>query len=229
MYNYAIRITLPYVDCSGIISRWADRSHGVIVYQHDADEEISKTHVHIALAACEVKAEALKRMWVDCPGKGNEFWSWKEWDEYDANEPLAEVYKYFAYMSKGHLRPKMVKIFSEELVERSRQSWVEPVKADKPGDSSEYYIREVLKKFEHYDTLESYIQHVADEEFSCQFGLERPLDDVRSVTMKMFYRETRRVPHTTLYKSVAGSAFLRLCERWNRLDLGVRTLKNLWY
>jgi len=219
MYHHAIRITLPYEDCSGIISLWADRCNAVVVYQHDADEEISKTHVHIGLLGCETKSEALKRMWKDAPGKGNEFWSWKDWD--------GET-KFLSYMTKGKLREKFVKNFSQAEVEKSRQDWVEPVKADNTGDASEYYIGLVLSKF-NYDTLQSYTEHVALEEGSCGWDLERILHDIRGSTMKMFYRETRRVPHTTLYKSVAGSAFLRLCDRWKMLDQGIKELKKLWY
>jgi len=228
--NHAIRITLSYEDCKHIISRWADRCYAAIVYQHDADEEISKTHVHIGLYGCETKAEALKRMWTDCPGKGNEFWSWKEANNSFGGETEDRSSdKYLTYMSKGTLRPVFVKNISEAIVETSRQAWVEPVKADRPGDASEHYIIEVLKKYERYPTLQSFTEHIAMEEGSCPWDLERVLHDIRSSTMKMFYHQTRRVPHATLYKSVAGSAFLRLCERWKVLDLGIGQLKNLWY
>jgi len=57
----------------------------------------------------------------------------------------------------------------------------------------------------------------------------RVLSDVRLKTMKMFYRFNRKVPPASLYKMVAGTAFLRLCEKWNYLDNGIETLKNLWY
>jgi len=220
MYHHAIRITLPYEDCSGIISLWADRCNAVVVYQHDADEEISKTHVHIGLLGCETKSEALKRMWKDAPGKGNEFWSWKDWDGED---------KYLTYMSKGTLRAKYVKNISEDRLEKSRQSWVEPVKAAKSGDQSEFYIDMVLAQYTNVNSLQRFTEDIAFDEGTCPWSFERVLSDVRLKTMKMFYRFNRKVPPASLYKMVAGTAFLRLCEKWNYLDNGIEALKNLWY
>lgn len=214
-YSHAIRITLPYEDCKAIISQWADRCSKVIVYQHDADEEVSKTHVHIALGGCETKSEALKRMWKDAPGKGNEFWSWKDWDNGD---------KYLTYMSKGTLRPVLVKNISNDLVEKSRQEWVEPVKADRPGDNSNYDIERILKL---YDNNEFMIHYARDhiEPTAINAILER----VRKDSFKFLYAKKRIVPHASHYKIVASSVFMRLCERLDRENEAIEALQNLWY
>lgn len=214
--DHAIRITLPYDDCKDIISKWADRSQQAIAYQHDADGEISKTHVHIGLVGCEVKTEALKRMWPDAPGKGNEFWSFKEWIRKDLTQWATTADTYMAYMSKGVLRPVFVKNFSNDKVENSRQSWVEPVKADKTGDASEHQVRKILESFKHM-------------KFGMDYPIETMFEKVRSVTFRQLWGEHRRVPHASHYKIIAGTAFLRLCEECNRFEDGRVHLQNLWY
>jgi len=221
-YNYAIRVTLPYADCSGILRIWSDRCKSFIAYQHDADEEVSKTHVHIGIVGSEVKHEALKRMWVDCPGKGNEFWSWKEWqyeEVYDANKD-----KYLSYMTKGCLEPVFVKNFSEELVERSRQDWVEPVKADKTGDASEYDIVKILSKYDNDKFVTQYARdHVEPK------AINAILERVRKDSFKFLYAKKRIVPNAGHYKIIASSVFMRLCERLEREDEAIEALQNLWY
>lgn len=219
MFHHAIRVTLPYQDCSGIISRWSDRSARVVVYQHDADEEVSKTHVHLGLYGCEVKAEALKRMWPDAPGKGNEFWSFKE--------ASVEAAKYITYMSKGILRAKYTKNFSQEELENSRLAWVEPVKADKVRDNSEYIVNKVV------DSIKSqFVYHrLTDEERyeRVECSVDTLLKLVRTQSFKMLWGEHRRVPHASHYKIVAGTAFMRLCEHYGCFDEGVSAIQELWY
>lgn len=218
--SISVRITLPYSDCSGIVKRWFDRAHRAVCYEHEADDEIKQTHIHIALLELNCKAEALKRMWKDAPGKGNEFWSLT---------PVRDESKYLTYMTKGKLRPVLVKNFSSEQLEEHRLSWVEPTLGnDKNGNSPlEYYINQVLKRFERIKSRSDMptgryddYGHLTDDML---------LDEVRSETMKVFWGENRRVPHASMYKQVAGSVYLNLMERIDCLDMGIASLKHLWY
>ena len=122
-HHHAIRVSLPYADISGNIQLWANRSKRVLVVEHEADDEIATTHVHIALFDCEVQAEALKRMFLN-PGSGNSFWSFKKW----TNKPhpnLATVpYSYYlVYMFKESLREKFAKDYSPAEIEEFRKAW----------------------------------------------------------------------------------------------------------
>jgi len=222
MFSHAIRVTLPYADCSGIISLWADRSSRAIAYQHTADEEVSKTHVHLALWGCEVKAEALKRMWPEAPGKGNEFWAWKELGLLD------NAGKYLTYMSKGKLAPKYLKNISEDRVEKSRQAWVDPVKDDKTGDNSTYKIMKIIEMIESKHTFKGYSIDIEDDD-NATYMIGKLLEVVRKETFKFLWGEKRIVPHASHYKIIAGSVFLRMCEKYNYLDEGQSLLQNLWY
>lgn len=219
MFSYAIRITLPYDDCKPIISQWADRSSSLIVFEHLADEEISKTHIHIAIGGCEVKTEALKRMWSNAPGKGNEFWSWKDWDGTD---------KYITYMTKGKLSPKFVKNFLSDEVERSRQGWVEPVKADKPGDHTERLVAKIIDKIKLDFVYRT--EPLTDEEICdrVECSVETLLRCVRRETFRQLWGEHRRFPHASQYKIVAGTAYMRLCEHFGCFEAGMDIISRLW-
>lgn len=223
--SYAIRITLPYADISGIISSWADRSDQTIVYQHDPDEKVKKTHVHLALYGVAVKSEALKRMWPDAPGKGNEFWSWK--DSYEDDDGITHPVDlgFITYGSKGHLRPVFVKNISPAIVEEKRKLWVErSIRNDKASDPSERLICKILEKFAN-DTF--VIQYIPGDEEPRPIGMI--LDRVRSESFRQLWAQHRKVPHAAHYKIIAGTAFLRLCERLDRFEEGAIALQNLWY
>lgn len=224
--NYAIRITLPFNDISGIVWRWAHRSTAIVAYEHPADDEVSKTHVHLALYKCEVRTEALKRMWPEAPGKGNEFWSFKDWNPAFNDNGFMKPDTYIAYMSKGKLSPVFAYEISQDLVEESRQIWVEPVKADKRGDGSEYIIKKVMDKITKTFVVKPY---TAEDEYErAESSPEMLLKLVRSETFRQLWGEHRRFPHASHYKIVAGTAYMRLCEHYDCFESGMNIISELW-
>lgn len=239
MNHHAIRVSVPYADMAHIIDLWAEKSSFCVAYEHYADEEDKTAHVHIGLYNTTVKAEALKRMWKDAPGKGNEFWSWKEASPIDidwcvdelkkANADLDKIrlnkeLKYLIYMAKGCLLPKFNKRFSNSILEYSRQNWVEPVKADKPGDHSERVIREILEQFKNEKFKTTYsLNDMEDEGLPINVIHTR----VRKAVFRKLWGEHRRVPHASFFKIVADSAFLRICERLDRFEEGMSAVLNI--
>jgi len=226
--NYAIRVTLPYESFKDIVSKWASRCVSFIAAQHDADAEVSQTHVHLVAFGCEVKPEALRRMWPDAPGSGNGFWSMKDYYEKDDKKyPVDEGA--IVYILKGKLNPVFVKNISQATVEKSRQEWVEPVKAAKTGDNSEYVVSELVKKFN--IVKESRYWRDEDEiEFGqCKYNLSLLFDVVRSTTWKFLWGQKRMSPHASHYKIIACSVFMRICENANCFDEGMSYVMEKWY
>jgi len=123
LHHHAIRVSQSYADISGNIQLWADRSKRVLVVEHEADDEVATTHVHIALFDCQVQAEALKRMFIN-PGKGNGFWSFKKWSD-ESHETLQAIpySKYLVYTFKGYLRESFSKEYSTAELELFRTHW----------------------------------------------------------------------------------------------------------
>lgn len=225
--DLSIRITLAYQDCSGIIHKWIARCSQAICYEHEQDEEITKTHVHLALYGLDCKTEALKRMWSEAPGSGNEFWS------FSVTKDRA---KYLTYMSKGSLKPKLIKGYSEEEVDEQRKAWTDP-KEKEDTDPSNFMINKVQQHYDHY-TRETFIQHYRNENYSNgntemfhsnEDYAKRLFSEIRTTTMKTYYGMTRKAPHATQYKIVAASAFLRVAEKLDFLDAAFGELKQSWY
>lgn len=133
MPSYAIRITAPFADLSGIIELWSTKCKGLVVVQHEADEDISQTHVHLALHDCEyATVEPLKRSFRKFTTKydnvkGNTLWSFKIWDGST---------KYYVYMFKGSLLPVYNNILTQELIQQYQSNWVQPAPNATPTNSS---------------------------------------------------------------------------------------------
>lgn len=149
MFTHAPRVTRSYADISASLLEWVDRSTVAIICQHDADAKVKQTHVHLGLWGCDVQAEALKRMFIKKSGlklSGNEDWKWKykrfpaglpPWEE-PVTTPAGLIipgkgwdqnFQYLVYCIKGDLsRVKYSKNISQDILERARDAWIDPVK-----------------------------------------------------------------------------------------------------
>lgn len=123
MVNYAPRLSMDYSDVSGVIEEWATSCEKMVVYQHSADKEVSRNHLHMVMINCKYKTpEPLKRQFysrVSTERKGNDLWSWVH-DKYP-NPDLS----FITYMSEGNLRPVFVKNVLPAEVEEYRSKWIE--------------------------------------------------------------------------------------------------------
>lgn len=113
LHSFAPRVTVDYQTLIPVVEAWAKVCTRVAVYEHAADTNVSRTHCHFLMMGCRVKEERLKRMFKEIlpalPAKGNEFWKWSSATTPDES--------FLTYMSKGELRPKYLKNFSDETVE----------------------------------------------------------------------------------------------------------------
>jgi hypothetical protein len=57
-----IRISHPWETVKTLIDKWQDKCNSVAVYQHDADEDVSRTHCHIILKGCTVGRKRLQQL-----------------------------------------------------------------------------------------------------------------------------------------------------------------------
>lgn len=49
MTSVQVRVSLPYDEAMALLSDYLDRSRQALAFQHDADDEVSRTHTHIYL------------------------------------------------------------------------------------------------------------------------------------------------------------------------------------
>lgn len=162
MVNHAPRITRSYSDLSGLLSYWYDKSTHVLVCQHDPDEKVRQTHLHLGIWGCDVQAEALKRKLNDgleCKLSGNKSWSWvheeypeglPDWEDIPVingqampgNKNQQSNYFYLRYCIKGDLNHvKFSKNIPTALLEAAAADWAAPVKGRSQPEASEESLR----------------------------------------------------------------------------------------
>jgi len=114
------RISRPYSDISGCIRMISQMCSHIAVYQHDADEDINRTHCHyVAIHSCDQKTIKNNIQAGVKPGdkfSGNTDWSHKDWDKDHTT---------LIYMTKGNIDPSYIQGFTLEEIEEAKRNWKE--------------------------------------------------------------------------------------------------------
>lgn len=125
--NLFIRISHPWETVKMFIDKIEGKCNSVAVYQHDADEDVSRTHCHMVLKGIQVcRKQVLNIMKSSLQMEGNADFAAKACDE--SQQP-------FIYMSKGKLDPVFLKEYSAEQALDWKNLWVEP--SDQPKTQTE--------------------------------------------------------------------------------------------
>lgn len=201
------RISLAYDECKGAMDVFPTYCQKFAVYEHDADEEVSRTHIHFLMVSPTIGIEGLKkvfrRYYREQFEGGNGFWSIVSTDNPSKN---------ITYMTKGTLSYKSMVGFSQEEVETLRLSWV-----DHPPKPA------IEKKYKDIDAIiESYGK--LDAKFVT-------FDEIRSWVFAWYWRRDGEIPPATQYKRMAGTLYLRIAEVCPGMSLtdSMEVVKNLWY
>lgn len=201
------RISLAYAECQGALEVLATYGSKFIVYQHEGDDEVARTHIHFLIVSSTIGIEGLKKVFRrhyggDTSG-ANKFWSWKESDD-----PAKNI----TYMSKGTLSYKTMKGFSPEEVETLRLAWVD----HPPTPAPEKKYKDIDAIIESYGKLDAKIV---------------TFDEIRSWVFAWYWRRDGEIPPATQYKRMAGTLYLRIAEVCSGMSLvdSMEVVKNLWY
>jgi len=124
MDSIAVRVSRSFDELRTVFESL--KANCVLVYEHEADDEVSRTHVHALVQKADVTVLAFKRRIEKAVGKVNRSdWAFKETDE--------NVPKYITYMSKGTLTPSYCRGgYNEQEIERFKSYWVNPINETKP-------------------------------------------------------------------------------------------------
>lgn len=117
----AIRLTIPW---SENLIPFFDQLEPCAVYQHDADEEVSRTHIH-ALVEVNVSTDTLKNRLQKILGYRLPKTDWAFSQKLKGN-PIED--KFITYMSKGKLEPVHIKGFTQEQCDKYKSEWIERTK-----------------------------------------------------------------------------------------------------
>lgn len=124
MFNFAVRITLPFSDVSGAVRSWAMKADKLLCYEHTNTD---KLHCHLLMLNTSVDAERLKQLAKACgvDGKGNQFWSFKTKSKHTGPVSEETSGRYITYMTKGQFDPKYVKGYEQEYLLALKDAWTE--------------------------------------------------------------------------------------------------------
>lgn len=95
-----------------------NEGRAIVAYQHDADEEVSRTHIHAMLENVSQSKDTLKRWVVECLGQ--------KVDRSDWAFSTLQNRKFITYMSKGVLDPMIYAGITIDEINEWKAKWVMP-------------------------------------------------------------------------------------------------------
>lgn len=228
-------IFAAYAELGNLVGVWADKCSSFAVVEHPADGKTKRVHCHFLMESSMADDDPFrssgKKELGDFFKRGN-YWIASRVQKGPHAGKLLEKPQTLVYMLKGKFTPKFAKNISQEEVETSRQSWVEKVNSDETEvNPTEHFIREVVAMYDRFPTYQAYL---VEHELKYEDMLNPPspstmlLDDIRHGSYSMLYRHKHMAPHAQFYKQIASTAFLRVMEKWGRLDEGIHKILNLW-
>lgn len=120
--SLAIRLTYAYDTIKEVIEKLKDHCSAIAVYEHQADEEVSRTHIHALVVDCKVSTDTIKnwvRKVIGAVDKND--WSFKT-----AAKNTEEQYGFIVYMTKGVLEPVYSSGYDTALLDQAKSKWVDP-------------------------------------------------------------------------------------------------------
>jgi len=115
------RITRPYSDLSGAFRSLVCLCSSMLIYEHEADEEINRTHIHF-VATHECTTKTLKNtLQANLPLGYNKLDGNKDWSMPENN--WDKDHKSITYMTKGKLEPKYNQGFTEDEIRLAKEAW----------------------------------------------------------------------------------------------------------
>ena len=113
-----IRVSRSYAELKDFPTKLAEVCDVLVVYEHEADDEISRTHIHCYADNPQVSTDTMKN-WVK-KALGTTVFPKTDWAF-----PEAEDEGFITYMSKGHLSPLLIKGIEAEAVRLLKDKWVD--------------------------------------------------------------------------------------------------------
>lgn len=127
MKNFAFRVSSSYDETKEHLAALYELCDKVAIYQHDADEEISRTHIHGLLMTCSRGEDTIRNKFFKGKYDRSDYelkskytvkvGPMKVKKSYDVDE------KYITYMSKGELDPMFFKGFTKEEIDDYKAQW----------------------------------------------------------------------------------------------------------
>lgn len=178
MSNYKVRLTFPYSEIQAVIEQFGEVSEGIVAYEHKADKEVSRTHVHMLLVGCKMSTDTLKNYVRRKIGSVDR----NDWSFERAEDTVEGYEKYITYMSKGNLDHSYSKGITDEFLVACRLKWVVPRVDVKYNKETGKYTKEVddSANISKRKLVEEMVAHIGDSESDTRVIL----DGIRKVLVQ---------------------------------------------
>lgn len=144
MANIALRVSRNYQDLV-LLTRDILSCDKVAIYEHEADDEVNRTHIHALLIGCSVSTDTLKNRITKILGEKPQSsdWSFKNaYKDSEGNSQIVDI-KFLTYMSKGILDPKYSYNITNEECNSAKLLWVNHKESPK---ATAYKVDKLNKK-----------------------------------------------------------------------------------
>jgi hypothetical protein len=150
MKNFAFRVTSSYDVTVEHLTPLYELCEKVAIYQHDADDEIERTHIHGLLIGCSKGEDTIRNRFFKGKYQSADY---ELKTKYVVKEGIMQVKrtydvdeKYIIYMSKGVLDPMFLKVFTKEETDAYKAQWKNH--REKKEDPSERKKKKPINMFE---------------------------------------------------------------------------------
>lgn len=195
MTNFAFRIHRPYKELEELLENMKESCDKLIVYQHDADEEVKRTHVHGLITGSKFTDQlAYKKRINNRLTLATTDMSWITTfknNETGAKEKVNE--NYIIYLHKGMYQPVLVHGFTDTFIkEKHELAYVPPKylrnqRLDKDGNIVKRSTRNLYDihkelRLRHQDMLNAGEKPMFDEVFQMVIEYYKEIDQVHEMT-----------------------------------------------
>jgi len=119
---FAFRVSRSFNEVGDLLKQLYEWSESVVIYEHEADEDVSRTHIHGLIIGCQRKEDTLRDKIFKINWKKDYQLATTYKDNQDKVHPVNEGY--VTYMAKGHLSPMLIQNFSEEKINDLKSKWI---------------------------------------------------------------------------------------------------------
>lgn len=152
MTSFAFRISKPYEEVKEQLIELIGLCSHVAIYQHEADDEIKRTHIHGLLMGCDRKEDTIRNKYFKGIYEKADYQLSSTYKDSKGVKQPVDI-DYIVYMSKGSLLPSEVKGFSSETIEDKKSQWKNPIVMLKVEDGKFVQDKKEPKKKTKYELL----------------------------------------------------------------------------
>lgn len=137
-----VRLTISYAEFQPVLELVSNKSQKLVIYEHEQDEEVSRTHIHMYIVGWQFTKQYFKDICKRIKSFDKSDWAISESYKDSTGTKRSIDTGCITYMSKGKLDSSFVKGFTREELDTLKGGWTDPPSAKKQSSMSRYVVKE---------------------------------------------------------------------------------------